>query len=121
MSAELTPFINPIPADPKMVSASTYIAEHVACGAYHTIVLMQDGSLYITGSNGYTKTTDNCDTDVLTLIPNNTGKIPKYIACGALHTVVLMKDGSLYGIGDNGYGQLGLGLGLANIGSTGNV
>ena len=87
--------------------------KYVACGEYHTIVLMTDGTLYGTGSDiiGQLGILDSIQYkyNVLTLIPNKTSKTPKYVTCGIFHTVVLMTDGTLYVTGDNWFGQLGLG------------
>ena len=86
--------------------------QSIACGIYHTIVLMTDGSIYGTGYNsdgelglGYTTYSEI----KLKLILNTTGKTPQSIACGSFHTIVLMSDRSIYGTGYNPVGQLGLG------------
>jgi hypothetical protein len=82
----------------------------IYCGAYHTLVLMDDGSIYGCGSNSYgqlgngTTTTTSTLTD-MTNIPGT----PVSISCGTYHTLVLMDDGSIYGCGSNSYGQLGNG------------
>ena len=84
--------------------------KYIACGSYHTVVLMTDGSLYGTGKNTDGQLTDSGDKTSLTKIDMPTTMSvnvkPKYIACGNLHTVVLMTDGSLYGTGNNYSGQL---------------
>jgi len=83
----------------------------VSCGAYHTIVLMTDGSVYGCGRNLYGQLGDNSNTNRTTLTPmtNTTGKTPVLVSCGTEHTIVLVTDGSIYGCGYNGYGQLGNG------------
>ena len=83
--------------------------KYISCGENYTIVLMNDGNIWGTGSNWYGQlgnyTTDNKLS--LTLMTNNTGKTPKYISCGQNHTMVLMTDGTIWGTGYNLYGQLG--------------
>ena len=84
----------------------------ISCGAYHTIVLMDDGSVYGTGfnGNGQLGIGSNDSQTILTLmtsIPEE--KTPIAISCGGLHTIVLMDDGSVYGTGTNYDGQLGNG------------
>ncbi len=83
----------------------------ISCGAYHTIVLMDDGSIYGCGYNyyGVLGNGSTTDTSTLTAMTNTTEKTPVSISCGRLHTIVLMDDGSIYGCGYNAYGQLGNG------------
>jgi alpha-tubulin suppressor-like RCC1 family protein len=82
----------------------------IACGGFHTIVLMTDGSLYGTGSNyGGILTNLPYQSSSLTLMTNSTDKTPHSILAGHIQTIVLMTDGTIYGAGDNYEGQLGLG------------
>jgi alpha-tubulin suppressor-like RCC1 family protein len=83
----------------------------VACGGYHTTVLMSDGSIYSCGYNnvGQLGTGDTLDTNTLTLMTGISGKTPIQVACGIYHTTVLMSDGTIYGCGYNIVGQLGTG------------
>jgi hypothetical protein len=83
----------------------------VACGDYHTIVLMDDDSIYGCGynSNGQLGLDDKDKRDTLTLIDKIDGKTPIQVSCGTYHTIVLMSDWSIYICGYNDYGQLGLG------------
>ena len=97
----LTLMINSTGKTPKIISS----------GSSHFVLLMTDGTLYGTGSNGNgelglgntvsSKTT-------LTSIPNTTNKVPVNISSGSSHTIVLMSDGTVYGTGLNTSGQLGL-------------
>ena len=85
--------------------------KYIACGGFHTVVLMTDGSLYGTGYNAYGQLTGTGNKSSLTKIDmptlsDGSKPTPKYIACGSLYTVVLMTDGSLYGTGYNLNGQL---------------
>jgi alpha-tubulin suppressor-like RCC1 family protein len=84
-------------------------AKAIACGDSHTIVLMNDGTLYGTGDNYYGQlgTGDTTSQTILTPMINETGKTPIAISCGQDHTIVLMSDGTVYGIGSNNDGQLG--------------
>ena len=79
----------------------------VTCGAYHTMVLMTDGSLYGTGRNnsGQLGLGDNTNRNTLKLVTTAVAAV----SCGEAHTMVLKTDESLYGTGYNFYGQLGLG------------
>ena len=84
--------------------------KQVACGAYNTFILKNDGSVWACGNGFYgqlglgntnnktkfTKVTTNINNDV------------KEIACGYEHTVILKNDDSVWGCGYNGNGQLGL-------------
>ena len=104
----------------------------ISCGQFHTMVLMNDGTIYGTGNNYYGQlgnnlkvpepqpywwntewygewngSESNVSTNTLTLTPNNTGKTPNSISCGGDHTIVLMNDGTIYGVGNNTNGQLG--------------
>jgi hypothetical protein len=100
----LTQIPIPITTPPKTPKA-------IACGSYHTIVLMTDGSLYGTGSNVNGELGLAGIVNTLTQIPipiTTPPKTPTAVACGVSHTIVLMTDGSLYGTGYNNDGQLGL-------------
>jgi alpha-tubulin suppressor-like RCC1 family protein len=83
----------------------------VSCGSNHTIVLMEDGSIYGTGCNIYGELGlgNNNNQNILTLILNTTGKIPTAISCGIHFTIVLMSDSTIYGIGVNINGELSTG------------
>jgi alpha-tubulin suppressor-like RCC1 family protein len=82
----------------------------VACGYYHTVVLMSDGTIYSCGYNnvGQLGTGNNTSSNVLvdmSSVPS--GKTPIQIACGGFYTVVLMSDGTIYACGRNLFGQFG--------------
>ena len=93
----------------KMTIPSGLNPKYISCGENYTIVLMNDGNIWGTGSNWYGQlgnyTTDNKLS--LTIMFNTTGKTPKYVSCGQNHTMVLMTDGTIWGTGYNLYGQLG--------------
>jgi len=86
---------------------------YISCGAFHTIVLMTDKTIWGTGSNSYGQLgLGNKDDQprltrmVTTMIE---GRTPQYISGGTFHTIVLMTDKTIWGTGDNFFGQLGLG------------
>jgi hypothetical protein len=81
----------------------------IDCGVGHTIVLMNDGTVYGCGNNYSGQLGDGTDSNryTLTAMTNNTEKTPVAISCGSAHTIVLMSDGSVYGSGYNYFDQLG--------------
>jgi len=96
----------------------------IALGAYHTIALMTDNTLWGIGENYFGQLGLNNTVDALnwTRITNLSGKTPSSIYCGNDFTFVLMTDNTLYSTGHNnasdgrlpgeewwGSGQLGLG------------
>ena len=92
----------------------------IACGASHTVVLMNDaaGSIYGTGlnSNGQLGISLGNVTQQTTLAAGSkmqsvASKIPKAINCGSAYTIVLMTDNTIYGTGLNTNGQLGIATG----------
>ena len=83
---------------------------NIACGVYHTIVLLDDGTVYGCGDNTVGQLGNGNNTQQTTLVPMIlTGKKVINIACGVYHTIVLLDDGTVYGCGYNFFGQLGNG------------
>ena len=82
----------------------------VLTGDNHTIVLMTDGTLYGSGSNGYGQLGLGSapSVSVFTQIPPPNGKIIKSVSCGGNSVIVLMTDNTLYVTGKNSNGQLGI-------------
>ena len=82
----------------------------VCCGAYHNIMLKNDGTLWGCGynTNGELGLGDTNYRNIFTEIITNTDDI-KSVCCGGDHTLILKNDGTLWSTGYNGYGQLGLG------------
>ena len=88
------------------------IVKNISSGAYYSLILMTDGTVYGTGWNYYSllglgNNTETYDTLQPMLMP--VGKLAASISAGSSHTLVLMTDGTVYGTGANSFGQLGLG------------
>ena len=81
----------------------------VYCGAYHTFILKNDGTLWGCGRNDYGQLGlgDTSSRYTFTEITTNIDDI-KSVYCGDYHTIMLKNDGTLWGCGSNNYGQLGL-------------
>jgi alpha-tubulin suppressor-like RCC1 family protein len=95
------------------------VAKQIICGASHSIILTQDGSIFGAGNNasgqlGLGHTEDQASFRAMKPLPS--GKTPKLIECGGHHTLCLTEDGSVYGCGFNLNGALGLGH-LRNLSS----
>ena len=88
--------------------------KQVACGAYYTFILKNDGSLWSCGNNEYGQLglgTSGSDTNTATFtqVTKNINNDVEQVACGQNYTVILKNDGSLWSCGYNNFGQLGLG------------
>jgi alpha-tubulin suppressor-like RCC1 family protein/uncharacterized protein YjbI with pentapeptide repeats len=83
------------------------IPSALVCGKNHTIVLMNDNTMYGTGLNNYSQLGFVGTASTLTLIPNSTGKTISKICGSEDFSIVMMSDGTIYGTGRNYYGQLG--------------
>ncbi|MBI5778435.1 MAG: putative Ig domain-containing protein [Planctomycetes bacterium] len=79
----------------------------IAGGAYHSIALKNDGTVWTWGSNYYGQLGDGTMTDRLTpvQVTGLTGVIA--ITKGIIHNVALKNDGTVWTWGNNWYGQLG--------------
>ena len=84
--------------------------KEIYCGAFHTIILKNDGTLWGCGYNGGGELGlgDTTNRTTFTQITTNVDDI-KQIYCGNGHTLILKNDGTLWCTGYNDYGQLGLG------------
>jgi alpha-tubulin suppressor-like RCC1 family protein len=78
-----------------------------APGTNHSLVVLDDGSLYAIGSNSNGQVGNNSSVGVSnwTFIMSNV----RAVAAGSLHSLALMKDGTVKAWGWNLYGQLGNG------------
>ena len=79
----------------------------IACGGYHTVFLMEDGSVMVCGSNsnGQLGLDKSITKSKITKLETVGNKVKKVI-CAYMHTLFLMEDGSIMGCGDNSMGQL---------------
>ena len=84
--------------------------ESVHCGANHTFILKNNGTLWGCGYNKYGRLGlgDNTDRHTFTQITTNANNI-KSVYSGGPYTFILKNDGTLWGCGYNGNGELGLG------------
>jgi alpha-tubulin suppressor-like RCC1 family protein len=89
----------------------------------HTMVLMDDGTVYGTGYNLYGQLLNGNTTSQTTLVQmiNTTGKTPVGIATGPDSTFILMSDHTVYSAGFNNQGQLGTPVNLSTISPFGEV
>ena len=85
----------------------------VSCGAYHSLILLKNGSVLATGSNSFGQlgTGNTTDVSVFTNVYTPSEDATKCIAvsCGGVHSDILLKDGSVLATGYNSFGQLGIG------------
>ena len=95
---------------PVQVFGISSSATAVACGEYHTAVLLADGTVLTFGSNGVGRLgvgdTTNRSTPVQVFGISSSATA---VAGGGNHTIVLLADGTLRTFGLNANGQLGLG------------
>lgn len=82
--------------------------KQVSCGAYYTLIIKDDGSLYACGQNNYGQLGTG-DTNSYLSSPVKVMDNVKYASAGMTHTAILKNDNSLWSVGLNNYGQLGLG------------
>jgi hypothetical protein len=94
-----------------MIMPSGKSASSVACGQYHTVVRMTDGTVFSCGYPYYGTFGDNITNTISTLLVPMimpSGKSASAVsATGFLSTVVRMTDGTVFSCGTNGNGQLG--------------
>jgi alpha-tubulin suppressor-like RCC1 family protein len=80
----------------------------VAGGGYHTVFLLEDGSVMAVGDNGFGQLGDGTQASRSTAVAVvGLGQRVTAVAGGGYHTVFLLEDGSVMAVGDNGFGQLG--------------
>ncbi|CAH1712880.1 X-linked retinitis pigmentosa GTPase regulator-like isoform X2 [Aphis gossypii] len=86
----------------------------LSAGSYHTAVLIENGDVYIWGSNRDRQLglnsldADSVNVSVPTIVPITLPVV--YVSCGHIHTAFVTKNGDLYTCGDREYGKLGHGL-----------
>ena len=80
----------------------------VACGAYHTAILMNDGTVRVCGYGNAGGLGQNVSANRSTPVPViGISSQAIGIACGNQHTAILMNDGTVRICGRNSEGQLG--------------
>lgn len=86
--------------------------KQIACGDSHTVILKNDGSVWVCGLNNNGQLgLDNTNNKItFTQVTTNIDNDVKQVACGRDHTFILKNNGSIWGCGKNTYGQLGLGV-----------
>ncbi|MCP5524754.1 MAG: tandem-95 repeat protein [Verrucomicrobiales bacterium] len=94
----------------------------IAAGFYHTVALLDDGTVWAWGRNGNGQLGDGTTGQSVVPVPVQTpaawaGHKVTGIAAGGLYTVALLDDGTVWAWGDNGNGQLGNGSHVVGGGS----
>jgi alpha-tubulin suppressor-like RCC1 family protein len=94
---------------PVQVSSLTGVIA-IAAGAYHSLALKNDGTVWAWGDNGFGQLgngTNIVKSNVPVQVSSLTGVIA--IAAGTYHSLALKNDGTVWAWGYNNYGQLGNG------------
>jgi uncharacterized delta-60 repeat protein len=99
-----------VPITPIGTSESTLNISSIACGANHTMLLKNDGTIMATGFNANGQLGINSVTDSFGLVsvPDTDISGVSNIVCGQNHTLAVKIDGTVFGCGLNTSGQLGL-------------
>jgi alpha-tubulin suppressor-like RCC1 family protein len=88
----------------------------VACGEFHSTILLDTGKILSCGRNNYGQlgnpTNSGTDISNSTLLPveavnGYNGENGITVSCGGNHTVIIADEGTLLSCGRNNYGQLG--------------
>jgi hypothetical protein len=81
----------------------------ISCGAYHTGVLLANGSVKTFGDNyeGQLGNGTNTDSNIPVDVSGVNNAI--LISCGSYHTCIIINDGTVKTVGSNSSGQLGNG------------
>ena len=82
-------------------------AKAIAAGVYHSLALLEDGTVMAWGYNGQGQLGDGTTTSRTTPVAVAGLKNVKAITCGTQHNLALLEDGTVMAWGYNGYGQIG--------------
>ena len=80
-------------------------AKAVSAGRFHSLVLLQDTSVWVTGSNAYGQLGDESTTNRLSFMPVGLSGASCVVA-GRDYSIVLKHDGSVWATGRNQHGHL---------------
>lgn len=80
-----------------------------ATGPAHTAIIMNDGSLYMSGDNTHGELGLGITTQYTTLTNVPITRPVRDVAFGSIHSAIVTIDGALYTTGNGGDGRLGLG------------
>ena len=80
----------------------------IACGSYHTAILLNDGTVRVCGINiqGQLGQNDTVDRSTVVSVLNVTTAIA--VSCGRSHTGIMLRGGTVVTTGFNNNGQLGV-------------
>jgi len=98
-------------------------AINIVAGAYHSLVLYDDGNAYACGLNNYGQLGlgDTINKNTLTIVPKPQSVLDKHviaISAGAYHSIILYGNNSVYACGSNEFGQLGNSINSGTINSN---
>jgi len=88
-------------------TAAPVVAQTVAAGSGHVVILKPDGTVWTVGNNGSGQIGDNSTTTRMSPVQVSGLTDIVAIASGSLHSMALTSTGNLYLWGDNAYGQIG--------------
>ena len=89
------------------VEETGYKIQQVSLGAAHSAALIENGDLYLWGSNIDGELGSGVGYWYVNATPNKILKNVKQVSLGGDHSAALIENGDLYLWGSNGYGQLG--------------
>jgi alpha-tubulin suppressor-like RCC1 family protein len=95
---------------PVQVFGISSSATAIACGSFHTLVLLADGTVrsFGQGVSGQLGNNDSTTTRQTPVQVFGISSSATAIACGRVHSVVILADGTVRTFGSNGNGQLGI-------------
>lgn len=107
--------LNPINTSPTAMKLPSHTEDPsmkvraIACGSYHSIILLENGSVYVCGDNAdYQLGMDIVEYASTPGLLPGISNIVKAV-CGDHHTLLIRYDGEVLACGRNNFGQLGLG------------